>query len=196
MLANRLVLAMALMLVAVACSSGGTRRATPANANSTTTATAVVTNLPKCPSKYPAASPAVFNAGTHGLDEMLVPIAALNVRVCRYIRGSLFGIATLGHRAASQLERETNRLKKVAAPLQGPQSRCGLDSPGSTAASYFRLTFASNTRQVTIINEARCDLVDGGDVTNGVRYSQASGKWLDDLQRYAPVRPPALIGNE
>jgi hypothetical protein len=125
-----------------------------------------------------------FNAGVRGLANRLVPIDALNVRVCRYGRnGRLVGSAALSPLVTAPFEHETNRLVT---------NRFGGGSCVSTPPVYF-LTFAGDTQQVSVADEGEC----GGYVSNGVRGARTTAKWRNELQRYAtasPVRPGGGCG--
>jgi hypothetical protein len=109
------------------------------------------------------------------LRQKLVPIAALNVRICDYASiGALIDSALLKPVAAARLEDETNRLAAVARPTacHGPPH------------PVFVVTFANDTQQVNV-NNAGCA------VSNGVLVATPTKKWLNDLAEYATTSTSA-----
>ena len=182
--ARRLLTFAVLLLVAGCSSSGGspqwrkvstpktTIATTPTTAASSTTVSPshVVANLGPCPTTYPQLS--VLNAGSQGLSKRLVPIAALNVRVCRItLREGLIGSGVLRTLRAAQFEEETNQLPTIAP---------GTPLPGCPATAQVNfVTFASDTRQVSVA-EGGC-----GYVTNGVLLASPTNKWLNELRHDA-----------
>jgi hypothetical protein len=183
--ARQLVVCLAALVVCLgACSSGGGKQATPATNTSTPTTAAttttvspsqIVANLTKCPSNAPTESVTNLNAGVHGLDEKLVPIIALTVRVCRYPKA----VAPLFYdsQAAGQFENATNRF--ATRPAAGTHGHVAC-----TAAPLYVLTFASNTEQVNI------EVLGCRYATNGVLDANPSAQWLNELQTPTMEPPP------
>lgn len=173
----------ALAVLAGGCSSGGGKQSAPSTSASTlttmltpTTATSTTTvspshavaNLGRCPSKYPAESLKSLNAGVQGLGRTLVPIRAMNVRVCRYEAGASSS-AVLKAPYATQLEAETNGLHRVDGGYNCPPNR----------PPFFFVTFTNDTQQVDVWEAGGC-----GFVTNGVLIASPTSKWRNELRDY------------
>jgi hypothetical protein len=114
------------------------------------------------------------------LKRTLVPIVAMNVRICAY--GGLPRRLERSGRVVvpanvKSLEDTTNRLVRV------PDRACELP----LGALVTVVTFASNARQVDI-TEYAC-----GVASNGVRLAESNAKWLNELRRYTKLSP-ALSG--
>lgn len=171
-----------LVVLVSACSSGGGHGPDAAHSSaavkSAVSSSQVVAKLGPCPTQYPLTSVTsltTLNAGVPGLDKRLVPIAALNVRVCEY---DVPSSATTRLRASGSLkpvpvptfERETNRLPKrsVAPSCAGTTRR---------ALTEFLLTFANKSRSVSLEAYGTCQ----GGVNNGHFYARPTRKWLKEL---------------
>jgi len=116
-----------------------------------------------------------LNAGIDGLGMKLVPIAALSVRVCRYLfpgdGARLIASEELSPEAGEKLGADTNRLLMYSPP-PGNGGVCPDYGPGDY------LTFANETQRVSV-NDGVCGLVG-----NGVFAAAPTQTWLDDLQHY------------
>ena len=139
----------ALVVCAGACSSGGRNQSTPTTASGATTTLTRVPSVPRaapgrvhvaaklgpCPKRPPLFTDRA-NGDTKGLDKELVPIVAVNVRICEYLsygdisRGKLVASGLLAPRLAATFAKETN-LQPRGYP--GPVSVTG---PGG-ANDYF-----------------------------------------------------------
>jgi hypothetical protein len=158
--------------------------------------TGIARTLGACPTHDPTNSPGAsltkLNAGTHGLDQQLVPIEAFAVRICDYIENGtdtpptrLVASGLLTAPAAQLLANEANRLPKN---LGGPV--CIGRTTGYTE-HVFVLTFASDSRHVVVFAFAGC----GSNAGNGKYASEPSKTWLNELQRYtSPYAPPTPPG--
>jgi hypothetical protein len=110
-----------------------------------------------------------MNAGVHGLAGKLVPITALNVRVCRYGRNErLLGRGVLVRPLAAQFEDETNRLPTFPPSASEP--------PCPIVPRFFLVTFASDREQVTIGDPGGCH-----GVTNGDLDANPTANWRGEL---------------
>jgi hypothetical protein len=165
----------------VGCSSGGSKHASPtttittASSTATTTTTVshshVVANLGPCPKRLLPTSLAEENYYVRGLYKTLVPIRALNARVCQYsVVNRLVGSKVLGRSVSTQFLDETNRLS--SAP-PGPPRSCPQTRP------TFLVIFANNIQRVSIVSY-QC-----GDVVNGAIPVPPTRKWFNDLLNYA-----------
>jgi len=104
----------------------------------------------------------------------MVPITALNVRLCEYgLDGRLTRVAVLKPAAALQLEADTNLLR----PLRGAGS-----SSCHPAQRSFLLIFANDAQQVDV--QDFC-----GVVGNGAIAANPTTKWVSELEHY-PTSPP------
>ena len=161
----------ALVLLVAGCSSGGGKHASPTTTIATTSSTApttttvspahVAANLGPCPKRNPAVLPDTsINADDRGLSTQLVPITPLKVRVCRwqYRPNGLVTSESGTSLAAAQLAADANRLQRF--PALTTAGTC------ETYALVFYVTFASDTRQVTIA-DGGC-----GAVGNGVLFGR------------------------
>jgi hypothetical protein len=197
------IAAVLLVSTATSCSSGGGKSAgTTVDRRTTTTVgfpdsvgrghsvpPPLVPALGPCPKRDPTSSAGAslsrMNAGVQRLDQHLVPIEALAVRVCEYIiNGAPTGLVASGAltlSAARLLANETNRL-----PRYRGQPNCYGPSPTASAYSVFVATFASGSQQVDVEAASEC----GGEVWNGPLFAHPSAKWFNDLQRSTPC--PAL----
>lgn len=171
-----------------ACSGGaGKHSSGPTTTAATTTTVSVshdVANLASCPATIPLTT---LNGGATGLDKKLVPIAALNVRVCRYESTGrrLLGAATLEPLVAATFEDATNRLPTLTGPLP--------DCPRPPASSpHFFLTFASDSQRVDLDASPAC-----GVVTNGTLSAYEAAKWVSELTGFTANsggNPAAAVG--
>lgn len=129
----------------------------------------LVSRLGACPSNYPVGTPLQsLNAGVRSLKRQLVPIAALNVRICEYShREALIGHARLLPVAAAKLHDETNEVSDADVPF------------GCPAEAYWMLvTFANDAQQENLSLTSGC-----GDVTsNGALSVSPTERWLSDLR--------------
>jgi len=104
----------------------------------------------------------------------MVPIEALNVRICDY-----FGVPTLHTGAvlrppaAASFEEETNGLTTT----RSVNATC--DQMAGAAVDL--VTFASDTQQVSIIVPPCI-----GSATNGVLWARLTTKWVSEVRRYTP----------
>jgi hypothetical protein len=187
-------------LLVAGCSSGGGKHASPTTTHATASSTAVTTTtvspspvvaiLGACPKQDPRASPhfslTSLNAAVPGLDNRLVPITALNVRICEYngdfrVADHLVGSALLRPPAAATFEAETNGLPRYEVP---PTTGIGSQGPNPPT---LMLTFASDTQQVEV--EAGFTLP-----TNGVFVATGTEQWDDALTHYSPRTPLGPTG--
>jgi hypothetical protein len=166
-------------LLVASCSSGGgnhasptTTIATPSSTAATTTTVSpahLATNLGPCPKDDPVSLPGRLNVGIKGLGQKLVPIVALNVRVCRYDPRAPSTV--LKPPDAMRLEAEANRLLIVKDAIR---YNCAPTNP-----PYFFVTFANDRQQVDVWEDGGC-----GFITNGVLTVSTTTKWRNELQRY------------
>src|SRR4029077_8298999 len=155
----------------------------------TTTTPLHVVDLGGCPVGDPSAELTRLNTGPD-LARDLVPIDALNVRICKYAAGkdpSLLGISWLALSEAAAFAAETNGLPSTIEPgTTDPTTEPGTTEPGvpctgatQESVSYL-LTFAVDTQTV--------NLYAGGcppTVSNGTLTAPATRQWYRDLARYA-----------
>jgi hypothetical protein len=194
MFATRFALVMAVALVVAGCSGGGGKHASPTTTIATTSSTAktrttvsprhAVADLARCPRRYPPESLTVLNKGVRGLGVRLVPITALNVRICEYANGALVRSEILLPAIAIPFGQATNLLKSLT-PHE-PVVRCfapqGPTGPTSSPASFV-VTFASDSRQVTL--SGGTDPCDGSfGLTNGIFNAATTGTWVTELEHY------------
>ena len=134
-----------------------------------------VEDLSVCPKEFPDVSQSVPNPAID-LTKVLVPIDALNVRLCKYgrtgSRSRLSGVSWLALSAAKAFASETNQLTSTTEPAVA----CARSAP---SFSYF-VTFAVDTKTVDLYAEG-CPAT----VTNGAVTANASPRWYSDLTRYA-----------
>ena len=191
-----------LALVAGACSSGEkhalptsptpptstatTAFATTTSSASTTTTTPVVTtttapvrvvDLGGCPADNPDTDLSRLNAETDVASD-LVPIDALNVRICKYAppgsRPHLLGISWLALSEASAFAADTNKLE-TNNPTSTTQSSASCSASAKESVSFL-VTFAVDTQTV--------NLYAGGcppTVSNGTLTAPATTQWYSDL---------------
>jgi hypothetical protein len=134
----------------------------------------VAANLGPCPKRNPAELPDTsINADYRGLSTQLVPITPLKVRVCRwqYRPNGLVTSESGTSLAAAQLAADANHLQRF--PALTTAGTCEAYTP------VFYVTFASDTRQVTIA-DGGC-----GAVGNGVLFGRTTKTWFNELARYA-----------
>ncbi len=186
---------MSAALLVAGCSSGAAKQSTRTTAATTTTlvvlggkvpeitaAPPLVAGLGACPSTWPALSLLRLPSVVESSKRTLVPITALNVRICEY--GGVPPRLERSGRIASpaivkSIEDTANRLAR--------SSDATCDQPAGAPA--YLVTFADNTRQV-IVSEDAC-----GFLTNGVRGAKSNAEWLRALRqytapdRYAPTQP-------
>jgi hypothetical protein len=141
----------------------------------TTMPTLRVEDLSVCPKEFPDVSQSVPNPAID-LTQVLVPIDALNVRLCKYgragSRSRLSGVSWLALSAAEAFASETNQLTSTTEPAVA----CARSVP---SFSYF-LTFAVDTETVDLYTEG-CPTT----VTNGAVTANVSPRWYSDLTRDA-----------
>jgi len=171
----------AVAFIAAGCTSGDGKQAVATNTQTgTTSSTAASSRSPasalsdECPPKPPAAPLTALNAGVSGLDQTLVPITAVKVRVCRYPKA--VSPLVYDSPAATQFEAETNRLATL------PHRRKGM-SCGAGAPTYV-VTFASASQQVDVIDFC-------GEATNGAFSADSTATWVGGLQTPTMGFPPA-----
>jgi hypothetical protein len=179
--ANRFLLcasALAFTVVVAGCSSGGRGQASPTTTIATASSTAAtpttvsrspaVRNLARCPSGPDSLRLLAFrNAGVAGVAERLVPIAALDVRLCNYGPQGRLASSALGQSiAAGRLATQANGFQKFTAP----QRRLACREVDVTL-----LIFASDSQQVSIETYG-CGV---NVATNGVLTVRPSNTWLD-----------------
>jgi len=140
---------------------------------STTLATQVA-SLAGCPGTPPDVS-ADAPATTPDLTQQLVPIDALNVRLCRYDRaGSRWhaqGITWLALSVASEFEHRTNALSTP---------RPAFPCTETAKSTWYLLTFARDTKTA--------DLLAGGcpvTVSNGAMTKNVTAAWYSELTKYS-----------
>ena len=111
----------------------------------------------------------------------LVPITALNVRICEYANGPLVRSEILSPAIAIPFVRATNLLKSFTP--HGPVVGCiGPQGPTNFPASFV-VTFASDSRRVTL--SGGTDSCDGSfGLTNGTFNGATTGKWVNELEHY------------
>ena len=183
------------LLCAAGCSSGSTaRRTEPTELAPTTTMAATetsvsttipvatttappldVVDLSACPREYPKASPST--SITEDLSQRLVPIDALNIRVCQYAQSGkasrLTRLSWLALSVAKAFETETNRLVSVSSE---PAAECA-GTPRQGAS--FLLTFAVDTEAVNVF-VGDCPVT----ASNGLLTVPVSARWYADFERY------------
>jgi hypothetical protein len=204
---------MGVVLLVAGCSSSGGKQSTPTTAGRPTTSVGVpvsegrgtgpldvAANLAPCPKTYPSATLISPNANLAGRGTRIVPIEALNVRICKYattassaqrhLPAELIGSALLKPPAAAAFADETNRLPIVPRRNFGCGSVSGAEpiGPGPT----FVLAFAGHSQQFTLIE----DFARSGTsrpsacvVDNGVISARPTTKWSNELQRYTNPYP-------
>jgi hypothetical protein len=179
------------------CSSGGGEHSSASTAFATTTVPRETTTIPLatttipfatttspplrvvdlavCPKEEPKISLTAVNPGID-LAQMLVPIDALNVRVCKYtLAGSaarLSSVSWLALSVTKAFEAQTNRLSWT------PEPAVACAGSGTQSTSYF-LTFAVDTQTVDL-HVGGCPMT----VSNGPLTASVSAKWYSDLMRY------------
>jgi hypothetical protein len=139
----------------------------------------VVAKLGSCPPTRPVLSLTKLPSVVESLRHTLVPIAALNVRICEYsgipIRLERLGQVVVPANVKS-LEDTANRLPRST------DATC--DQPDG--APFYLVTFANDARQVNISEDA-C-----GFLSNGVRVATSNAKWLEALHRYTSTYAPTM----
>jgi len=183
------------LLCVAGCSSKSTARPTPSTelAPTTTVAsteTSVSTTIPvatttappldvvdlsACPKEYPNASPST--SITEDLSQRLVPIQALNIRVCEYAQSGsssrLTRLSWLALSVARAFEADTNRLVSASAE---PTADCaGTLREGNS----YLLTFAVDTEAVNVF-VGECPVT----ASNGLLTVPVSARWYAELERY------------
>ena len=115
---------------------------------------------------------------TQRLANTLVPIAARNVRFCKYSSVQQLAVSrVLSGNAAAQLERDANRLLRSKQVVTGRAGGCAdpLAYPhGGDVISYF-LTFANDSQKVAVI-DGGC-----GTVANGFFDASPTTAWLREI---------------
>ncbi|MGO9876576.1 MAG: hypothetical protein ACLPVY_22600 [Acidimicrobiia bacterium] len=110
---------------------------------------------------------AAFNAGVAGLTKMLVPIAALNVRLCNYNNfGELASYAVFRPVPTSEVEVQANGFPTYVLPRGG--LGCAKSNPSM-------LTFASDSQRVTVETFGCGFMV----ATNGALTVRPTANWLN-----------------
>lgn len=110
---------------------------------------------------------AAFNAGVAGLAKTLVPIAALNIRLCDYgSGGELASYAVFRPVPTSDVEIQANGFPTYVLPRGG--LRCPKRNPSM-------LTFASDSQRVTV-ETFGCGVVVA---TNGAVTVRPTANWLN-----------------
>jgi hypothetical protein len=140
----------------------------------------VVANLDECPTRLPAS--VTRENAVHGLDQKLVPIRAVVVRVCRYLVEGVAASSPLmlagqgfvtGASLVAKLEAATNGLGRV--PRTPQKETCQRQAPS------FLVTFADlSRRNVNVEDTQEC-----GWVTNGAFTAQGTRAWRDALSAYS-----------
>jgi hypothetical protein len=179
-------------LAALGCSGPERRPAQTAAAVSTTSVPAgyTVAALGPCPVHDVTTNLGALNRGVAGLGKRLVPIDAVNVRICEYdshwidgshvVPGNLVESALLKPRAARRFEAETNRQPPTDVP--GPSGCTGAGG----GALFFVLTFANDSQRTSLAwQDTSCGPVP---VSNGHFAAYASSAWSIDLFRYVTKR--------
>jgi len=171
-------LVVAVALFVAGCSSGGGKQSTPT--------TVRPLSLGSCPKTEPNTDLTKVNTGVKGLDRVLVPITAVQVRMSRYslVPGAgLIGERTLVSSDAARFEAETNRFPASlpttlpAPPPYSPSGSQGLVGDEGCMQEWRHLvTFASDSQQVEIYEDG-C-----GAVSNGVLGAQSTAQWFSELQ--------------
>jgi hypothetical protein len=131
-------------------------------------ATRLVKSVGRCPST-PFFGSAVggFNRGIRGIGERMVPITALNVRLCEYgLDGRLTRVTLLKAAAALRLQAHTNLLRTL---VGDGSSIC------HPAQLSFLLIFADDAQQVDVRDFC-------GVVVNGAVAAKPTKNWLNELQ--------------
>lgn len=188
---NKLPFVIPLVVLAAACSGGGSHDVvsvppvTTAGSVSTSTSAVSLSSASggapaSCAGQLPGS---VDNPGVAKLADTMVPITATAVRVCRYapldakVPNQLVRSGVGGSVVARQLERETNALHLIPNAERIP---CPLvpNTPG------WSIAFAGAATSVTLVVSAS----DCGFVTNGSVTAGPTTSWLDALGRIATGR--------
>jgi hypothetical protein len=177
---------LALAVCASACSSGGIHGAPSRHHGSRPVA--VAEKLGPCPRRMPTTSLTTLNAGIAGLNNKLVPVVAVKVRLCSYVgivvqdssgfhdeAKQLLGSRLLSGPAAKKLEDDANALAK------GGPSGCGSPPVPGRFVQFFLLTFASDTRAVDV--EEEYPSCNPGPFNGKFLAQLDSGKWHSELTR-------------
>jgi len=163
------------------CSSGKQSAAvTPTTVAATAkprSASQPLPNLGPCPIDNAPVQPRTINAGIPKLTHTLVPITALEVRVCTYFPDGLLGEAGLLKRAvAAHFEAESNQLPTTK---RAPNTlSCGIDACGTT------LIFANGTQHVFVYEAFGPTWHASGntEASNGELAALPTTAWIQDLQ--------------
>jgi len=170
--------ALAFAVLVAGCSSGGGKQVSATTTIATTSSTAatpttvsrspVVRNLAQCPVGPDSPQLLEFrNAGVAGLAERLVPIAAVNVRLCNYGPQGRLASSALGQSiAAARLATQANGFQKFTLPPGGF---------GCRQVDATLLIFASDSQQVSIETYG-CGV---NVATNGFLTVRPSKTWLN-----------------
>jgi hypothetical protein len=141
----------------------------------TTTPPLHVVDLADCPRDNPNTSLTRLNTGPD-VEQELVPIEALNVRICKYgpvgKSQRLLGISWLALSVAAAFRAETNGLTTTTEP--------GVVCTGPTQKdTSFFLTFAVDTKTVNLY-AGGCPTI----ASNGTLTAPVSAQWYSELARY------------
>jgi hypothetical protein len=140
----------------------------------TTTAPVRVADLSACPKDNPDSGLTRLNAGSD-LTTDLVPIDALNVRICKYRAvgntAPLLGISWLALSVAQSFTADTNQLRSAG----GPNVACTKSAPKTS----FFLTFAVDAQAVNLY-AGGCPAI----VSNGTLTARMSARWRRELAQY------------
>ncbi len=135
-------------------------------------------DLVTCRPRPPAGA---INPGVGRLTKTFVPIAAANVRVCRYriSKGgsTLAGGSLLLPAAAARFEKQTNSLRTF------PGARLGCVSNGNE--TVYAVTFASDAQEVTVVDQPCVGAF------NGSLHAFDATTWEQELRDYSPASSPA-----
>jgi hypothetical protein len=167
-----------ILVVALSACSTSTKEAAPtttAALPATTTRPATTVARPHvavtygCTTGFPRQFLNKLNAGVAGIGTKLVPIQAVNVRVCRYDgHGQLVGAGKFPPAAVAAFLAETNRL-----PKQAP-TNCS----GGNFSRYFFLTFSDGTKKTVSLGEHDgC----GAGAGNGSLVVSENAKWANEV---------------
>jgi hypothetical protein len=136
-----------------------------------------VPNLEPCPTNNALIRAHTINAGIPKLTHTLVPITALEVRICTYFPDGVLGeIGLLNAAATARFEAESNQLPTTKLPANTPN--CGVDACGTT------LIFANSTQHVFVYEGIGPTLHASGntEASNGELAALPTTAWIQDLK--------------
>ena len=122
--------------------------------------------LGPCPARFPRVNLATLYRRAPAHEPRLVAFDASSVRVCSYNREGLVASGTLTSTPAAELERDTNALPTVSAPIT-----CAAAS--RHVSRLLLVTFDDAVYRVHLRETDAC----GGSVTNGVVTAKATKSW-------------------